>query len=281
MGISNVMVHWFERLAKMDAFAGKQTVLDLGPQDLVVSKPVLFNFLQSVSPRSRQQFESEFYQNGAPIAMGMKPFYAALGLTQYTSLDLDDERADFRLDLNEPISLNRTFDVITNFGTLEHVFNPANATKCIHDHLAVGGIALHVLPTRGDYNHGFFNFHSTWFRDLAAANRYDVLDFVLIPDFGAQHLKVQRKERMGELPPRRSVMVDLREKDNPAGDEIFSRTVTKRHLWRKFFSPRTDPRIYDYIFAAFRKASDAPFVMPQQAMYVRLKEQAANKGKNA
>lgn len=270
VGISNVMVHWFERLAARDVFAGKHSILEMGPQDLVVTKAVIYNFLQSVSPSSdnKIRLDVDFFENGQLRPFAMRAFYATLGLQEYKSLDLTDQRADFRLDMNEPLSLPRTFDVVTNFGTLEHVFNVANVARAIHDHLNAGGLALHVLPTRGDYNHGFYNLHSTWFRDLADANGYEVVDIVLIPDFGGQHVRVGAQEKMGDIPPRRSTMIDIREADPADRDEDFARTVALRLLRRRLWPrSRIDSRIYDYIFAAFRKVSNAAFVYPQQGQY--------------
>src|SRR5262249_52950547 len=156
--------------------------------------------------------------------------------------DLDDVRSEYRFDLNEPVTLPRKFDVITNFGTLEHVFNPASVVKCMHDHLETGGLGLHVLPTRGDYNHGFYNIHSTWFRDLAAANRSEIVDMVPGPDFGGQHHMLEREEKMGEGLPRRSVMIDIRERDDDTRDEFFARTVSLRLLRRRWFDKKIDPR---------------------------------------
>jgi Methyltransferase domain len=263
------MVHWFERLHGMGVFEGKSTILELGPQDLVVTSPVIFNFLQSVSPSPNVEgrLAADFFDQGQPRPLGMRAFYGALGLDRYWSLDLDDPRADYRMNLNDPISLARRFDVITNFGTLEHVFNVGTAMKCIHDHLEVGGLALHVLPTRGDYNHGFYNLHSTWYRDVARANGYEIADLVYMPDFLGQHLGIGRDEKRGEAPPRRSTMIDIRNADPEEREESFARTVALRLFRRRWLNKQIDPRVFDYIFAALRKCSDAPFALPMQSIY--------------
>jgi SAM-dependent methyltransferase len=268
MGISNVMVHWFERLNDKRAFAGKRSILDLGPQDMVSTVAVLGNFVASVERRafSEAQVADEFRLADASGLTATKRFYAALGMTEYSSVDLGDKRADYTCNLNEPMKLGRQFDVITNFGTLEHIFNVANLLTSMHEHLRTGGLFLHVLPTRGDYNHGFYNIHSVWYRDLAAANDYEIVDLVCVPDFGGQHVVVNARERFGDKPPRRSTFVDIAAAEDDAGDERFARTVALRLLLRRFW-PGIEPRIYDYIFAALRKKTDKAFVFPQQGFY--------------
>ncbi len=264
MGISNVMAHWFERLHQRGAFAGRQSILELGPQDIVLSRPVLANFATSVSgvQHSVADIEARFFSGGNPRWWtATRDFYALLGLRDYHAADIDDQRSEYTVDLNNPVQLGRRFDVITNFGTTEHVFNIGNAMKAIHDHLTVGGVALHVLPTRGQYNHGFFNIHSTLYRDLARANRYEIVDLVSIPDFSGQHDYLAVHEKFGETGPRRSTMVDVSSDDDPGRDETFAKLVLERQSG--------EAEVFDYIFAALRKTADAPFVNPQQTTRLR------------
>lgn len=236
MGISSVMVHWLAGLKGAGAFAGKSSVLDLGPQDVVSTPQVLASISCQASATASD-------------------VYRAIGLPEYAALDLNDSRASYRVDLNNPGSLGRTFDVITDFGTLEHVFNCAAALNFIHGHLNVGGLALHVLPTRGDYNHGFYNFHSIWFRDLAQANGYEIIGMVYVPDFGRQH------ERMADgVEP---TLLNVTEMDDVEAERDFTVTSALRLVARRWFK-NINPRIYDYIFAAMKKVKDSPFVMPQQ-----------------
>ena len=58
----------------------------------------------------------------------------------------DFEDADFIHDLNSvpaPKPLRDRFDVIFNYGTIEHVFHVPNALQNIHDMLKVGGRVIH------------------------------------------------------------------------------------------------------------------------------------------
>lgn len=98
------------------------------------------------------------------------------------------ERADFvavdgsgteralRLDLNYPLpaSLGK-FGVTVNSGTAEHVFDQCQVFRTAHERTLPGGLMVHAAPASGWPDHGFYNYHPGLFRDLAAANGYEVL----------------------------------------------------------------------------------------------------------
>jgi SAM-dependent methyltransferase len=92
-----------------------------------------------------------------------------------TAIDFKGSEKALKLDLNDPIDLQRQFDIVVNIGTIEHVFNVAQALKTIHDHTRPGGLMLHVAPFTGWMDHGFYNFNPTIFWDLARANDYHIL----------------------------------------------------------------------------------------------------------
>ncbi|WP_315771191.1 MULTISPECIES: hypothetical protein [unclassified Bradyrhizobium] len=81
------------------------------------------------------------------------------------------------LDLNFdklPRSARKTFDVVLNFGTTEHIFNQWRCFELIHDALKVGGVAYHQLPASGYMDHGYFCYTPLFFNDLARANGYEI-----------------------------------------------------------------------------------------------------------
>jgi len=91
-----------------------------------------------------------------------------------------------RLDLNESIDLGEKFDVVTNTGTVEHVFDQRRALTTIHDHCAVGGLMLHAGPLAGWPDHGLFHAQPGLWLDLTRANAYDLLMLVYF-DMNAGH----------------------------------------------------------------------------------------------
>jgi methyltransferase family protein len=117
----------------------------------------------------------------AGIAPGDEPysrvFYQALGY-DYTCVDIDGSPDAVPLDLNydeAPAEHRGKYDLVTNFGTTEHIMNQLNSFKVIHDLTAVGGVMIHELPTQGLLDHGLFNYNPKFFRFLGENNGYETL----------------------------------------------------------------------------------------------------------
>src|SRR5262249_24195919 len=68
----------------------------------------------------------------------------------------------------------RTFDLVTNLGTLEHCFDQASGFRNMHNLTNVGGYMLHCLPSQGLVNHAFYNYHPRIISELAVANSYEM-----------------------------------------------------------------------------------------------------------
>ena len=81
-----------------------------------------------------------------------------------------------------PRKMRRAFDLVTNFGTSEHVANQLNTFQVIHDLTKPGGIMFHVVPAAGYSNHGFFCYDMRFFFSLARENNYAVIDTVMSVD---------------------------------------------------------------------------------------------------
>jgi hypothetical protein len=96
----------------------------------------------------------------------------------YDSIDIVDGLKTTIFDLNfdtAPSQWLRAFDLVINCGTLEHVVHQYRALNFIHDVLKVNGIWFDQPPSIGFLNHGYFNYNPLFYLDLAAANRYDLL----------------------------------------------------------------------------------------------------------
>jgi SAM-dependent methyltransferase len=91
-----------------------------------------------------------------------------------TAIDLGGSPAAHKLDLNQPIDIGQRFDIVHNAGTLEHVFDIAQAFRNIHNLTRPGGFMIHHAPFVGWVDHGFYSLHPTLFWDLAEANGYRV-----------------------------------------------------------------------------------------------------------
>lgn len=111
-----------------------------------------------------------------------KVFYQVIfEYNEYTAIDLNGVSGEFiSHDLNTPFTHDKQYDLTTDFGTLEHVFDVSQSFRTMHELTKPGGFMMHILPCQGCYDHGFYNFHPTFFYDLAASNEYRIISALLI-----------------------------------------------------------------------------------------------------
>lgn len=164
MGIGNGQSKLLKILYEIEGFSDK-TVLELGAQvPLVDEINDLFEFCKKNIIRGKYSAEDLYY---------------ALGFKQYSTIDINGEYNALKYDLNydicEKYNFDRKFDVVTNFGTSEHVFNQFAVFNNIHKLCKIGGYMLHTLPTQGWGKHSFFKYDINFFEDLCSANNYELV----------------------------------------------------------------------------------------------------------
>lgn len=252
MGIGAATGYWLHTLKQRGVFDSCRSIVDVGPQDMSWPVEPMLRFVKAKFPddERRREFEARALtpqRSYTPDAAAS--FYQLLGLDEYAAVDLVDPRADWKHNLNFEFDPPRRFDVVTDFGTLEHVFNIGEGFRTVHRLLKPGGVALHFLPTYGAYYHGLFNIHSVAYHSLALANKYEVLDLYYIHNGGRLCRQVETSME--------GSMQDIR-RDQP-------RLQNLRFFMDYFLSlALRRPATESYVAAAFRKTSDAPFVFPQQ-----------------
>jgi SAM-dependent methyltransferase len=94
---------------------------------------------------------------------------------EYVDCDVN-EKADLNLDLCQPLlrTLRGRFGTVMNGGTLEHVFDLAQAFANVHELVRSGGTIIHIAPLTW-HDHGLVNFTPRFFHLLAKANNYEWL----------------------------------------------------------------------------------------------------------
>lgn len=105
-----------------------------------------------------------------------KLIYKRLGV-KHISFDINGNFGSLKRDLTKTIDKKfyGLFDVITDYGTLEHIPLQYPAFKNIHDMLKMGGITIHLLPFVGNWeNHGLYKYDLEFFRKLAKKAGYEV-----------------------------------------------------------------------------------------------------------
>ena len=152
-------------------------ILMLGKQDVYVEQDDLKKLLLKYGYGSFE-LETCIINEGV---IDSKRFFEMMGAVECHALDCSDyEGADIIFDLNSdvlPGNLEDRFDLIIDGGTLEHVFNPANAMKSICRMLKKRGTVYHMVPCAGLIDHGFFSFSPTFFIDYYEKNGF-VIDTI-------------------------------------------------------------------------------------------------------
>ena len=270
MGINTLTVAWLSRLASRAILKQGQSIIEFSPQDLVmVSRDAVAHFaLRHNSAALTNSLLDRIFDGANPRPDGTAAFYRLFGIERYRSADLLDGRADWKRDFNEPFRLKEQFDVATNFGTAEHVFNIGNMFRSVHDVLRPGGVALHILPTFGDIDHGFFNIHPTTYLDLAAANDYVIEDFCYVDRWDIRD-KVFAADFKSDfdfdaLPIRLDQLKD-RPKLQRMVTELFIENYRREDTQR--IGQQYPGVFYDYCCVAIRKTGSAAFRIPMQGYY--------------
>lgn len=98
------------------------------------------------------------------------------GIKEHVSIDLNGENGALRIDLGKEIKeWQNYFDIVTNFGTAEHVNNQYMVYKNMHNICRVGGAILHFVPPVGDWpRHCDFRYRKDFFDILAKNNSYTI-----------------------------------------------------------------------------------------------------------
>lgn len=104
-----------------------------------------------------------------------REFYAELGCGGYLCLDGNGEDDALVVDLNKQVPVDYVFDIVTDLGTGEHVFDQAQVFRTVHDLLKVRGVFVFDRPTQRWRDHGFYNMQPNLIRALCAANDYELI----------------------------------------------------------------------------------------------------------
>ena len=252
MGIGPAVGTWLGQLHARGVFAAAASVIELGPSEFTWPKRSLPRFIEDLAgdPAQTAAFLQDLDDKAGQSHMSnAASFYGLLGIDDYNSMDYGDSSATLKHNLNLPLETDLRFDVVADFGTLEHVFNIGEGFRTVHNLLPRGGVALHQLPTYGGYYHGFYNINSVMYRSLIHANDYEVIDFLYVHDVQLED------DRAGKaLTPR---FEDI------SRSEVRRQTI--KFLFNYFRSLTSSrERTSSQIFLAYRKTGDQPFAYPHQ-----------------
>ncbi len=105
----------------------------------------------------------------------MKDYLVAKGYN-HTSIDLNGLHGSIVKDLSYPIEVGQ-YDIVTDFGTSEHVTNLYHSFKNAFNACKVGGIVIHENPKTGHWQgHGHHYFTTDFYEELAKQSGYEILE---------------------------------------------------------------------------------------------------------
>tara|TARA_B100001964_G_scaffold198630_1_gene224494 strand:- start:68 stop:958 length:891 start_codon:yes stop_codon:yes gene_type:complete len=177
MGLNVAAIQNLLELYGLGYFKKANNVLEIGSQELHLNVNVLEELFAGAGLKS--ELASKYpYVNNYPEKprTPAKFFYETLGFKEYKSIDINGNFGAIPHDLNKPFkdtSLYNKFDVVTDFGSCEHVFNISECYRTMHNLTKPGGyIIIHQCIFKGN---GYFNFDEGFFEGLAVANNYNII----------------------------------------------------------------------------------------------------------
>ena len=120
---------------------------------------------------------------GAKQAEKYKRHFEYLGWN-HVSIDLNGTGGALPLDLQQPIdvaAIGGPFDVVTNFGTSEHVNEQEPCWRNIHALLRTGGTLVSCTPLDWP-KHGRWYPSEEWYRQFLDLNGYELSDLWFVTD---------------------------------------------------------------------------------------------------
>jgi hypothetical protein len=188
MAITNVEYAFLSLLAQRNIFTKQSHVLELGEQHWHGDIPIEY-LKHDLNTQIQNEAEKQELLKALENILERKDKKKIFDITKIAykvffnysnicAIDLHGTEDALQFDLNHPVHIDRTFDIIINLGTAEHIFNVYQFFKTVHELTSPGGLMLHCMPFLGWVDHGFFNFQPTFYWDLAEANGYQVVAFL-------------------------------------------------------------------------------------------------------
>ncbi len=185
-------------------------------------------------------------------AISDQELFAGLGFDRLLALDANAyERPDVVCDLNKseiPPQLIGRFDLVFDGGTLEHVFDVAQALRTVCRFTKPGGRVVHVSPLSNCVDHGFYSFSPTLFVDFYAANnwiirRLAVARFDRDPVHDRWEIQDYRPrdfDQLGALSPGTYFLLTCVESKSDSTFEVVPQQSYYRQIWDDRLSKRAE-----------------------------------------
>ena len=196
MGLGPASVKLYLELWQRGFFKNINAVMEMGSQDLGVRKAFFDNLVRAAGIRNYDEEKFENLRNwpGHP-RVSARRFYELLGAKEYSCIDLSKVYGAIPHDLNTPLddaSLYGRYDLVTDHGTNEHVFNAPETYRTMHRLCKLGGLMVIQQCVYG--GNGYYNFDLSFFEGMAAANNYRILFSSFVVTVPRKYLTVAERE---------------------------------------------------------------------------------------
>jgi len=149
--------------------------MSINPSNLYMAHNIIKLF---PDPKKIQMLElgnQKVIDIGEPIVA--KKYFSDKGI-QHTSFDINNKDGAIKVNLCKPLPkeyLNR-FDIITDFGTSEHIENQYQVFCNVHEACRVGGYMIHSLPLVGFWKgHCPHHYQEIFPDNIAKKNFYELV----------------------------------------------------------------------------------------------------------
>jgi hypothetical protein len=168
-------------------------VLCLGNPDLLITKEQAEDLLgKPITDRIKMRPDWKVLAEGHRLKIleqgvyDSPSFFEAMGVT-FTAFDFHahagyEEIVDFNYPL--PDDFTRTYDLVLDPGTTEHIFNVATCMANICRLTSIGGYIYHSTPMIFP-NHGFYSFSPTFYVDFYEKNGFEIVQLAFWHGKGA------------------------------------------------------------------------------------------------
>lgn len=106
-----------------------------------------------------------------------KKYFLNKGILEHISIDWNQANGALKRDLSKAIDeWPNYFDIVTNFGTTEHVDGQYDVFKNIHNFTKTNGAMVHAVPMVGHWKgHCKYHYQPDFFKVLAPLNEYKII----------------------------------------------------------------------------------------------------------
>lgn len=143
----------------------------------------IFSLMGSNRSFKLLELGNQMILKGKDVAYVAKDYFGSKGV-KHTSFDINSLNGAIAIDLSQPLPKNyfNQFDVVTNFGTTEHIEDQHQVFCNIHDACKVGGYMVHSLPEDGFWiGHSPYHYKPEFPAVLSAMNDYSLIHLAFPP----------------------------------------------------------------------------------------------------